>query len=48
LSRALTGPEQYDKIELEFSLKLNRQYNFEDFNEVIIHVPGVEEISWLN
>lgn len=48
LSRALTGHEQYDKIELEFSLKLNRQYNFEEFNEVIIHVPGVEEISWLN
>ena len=48
LSRSITGPEEYDKIELEFTLKLNKQYNYQDFNEVILNIPGVEEISWLN
>lgn len=48
LSRSITGPAQYDKIELEFTLKLNNQYNYEDFNEVILNISGVEEISWLD
>lgn len=39
---------EYNVIELEFTLMLNKAYNYDDFNEVLMNVHGVEQISWLN
>jgi putative Mg2+ transporter-C (MgtC) family protein len=43
-----TNGTEYDVIELEFTLMLNKAYNYDDFNEVLMNVHGVEQISWLN
>lgn len=43
-----TNEVQYDKMELEFTLKLNKANNYDKFNEIILNVDGVEQISWLN
>ncbi len=45
------GPHQeseYDTIELEFTLMLDKTHNYDDFNEVLLEVQGVQKISWLN
>lgn len=39
---------EYDIIELEFTLMLNKAYNYDKFNDVILNIKGVEQISWLN
>lgn len=39
---------EYDIIELEFTLMLNKAYNYEAFDDIILNVQGVEQISWLN
>lgn len=39
---------EYDTIELEFTLMLNKAYNYDKFNDVILNIKGVEQISWLN
>ena len=39
---------EYGIIQLEFTLMLNKAHNYDEFNEVIMDIHGVEEISWLN
>lgn len=43
-----TNEVEYDIIELEFTLMLNKAYNYDEFNDIILNVQGVEQISWLN
>lgn len=43
-----TNETEYDIIELEFTLMLNKAYNYDKFNEKILNIQGVEQISWLN
>lgn len=43
-----TNEVEYDIIELEFTLMLNKAYNYHEFNDIILNIEGVEKISWLN
>lgn len=43
-----TNETEYDIIELEFTLVLNKSYDYDEFNNAILDVQGVEKISWLN
>ena len=40
--------EEYDTVELEFSLMLNKGFNYPDLNVMMSEVQGVEEIIWEN
>lgn len=39
---------EYEVVELEFAVMLNRRFNYEDFNNILSQVQGVEEIRWEN
>lgn len=39
---------EYDIVELEFTLMLNKVFNYQEFNSMLLEVNGVEKISWQN
>lgn len=39
---------EYDIVEFEFTLMLNRVFNYQEFNSMLLEVNGVEKISWQN
>lgn len=42
----INNETEHDIVELEFTLLLNKVFNYQDFNSMLLEVDGVERISW--